>query len=62
MSENHKVSFKTYLTILLVLLFLTVVTVSVAQVDFGALNALIAHVDSLFKRSFGFTLFYASEI
>lgn len=42
MSENHTVPFRTYLNVLLALLVLTVVTVAVAQVDFGALNAFIA--------------------
>ena len=42
MSENHIVPFKTYLSVLVALLFLTVITVAVAQVDFGAWNALIA--------------------
>ena len=42
MSENHHVSFKTYLNVLLILLFLTVLTVGVAQIDFGWLNAFIA--------------------
>ena len=42
MSENHTVSFKTYLSVLIALLFLTVVTVAVAQVNFGAWNAFIA--------------------
>ena len=42
MSENHKVSFQVYLNILLLLLFLTVLTVGVAQIDFGWFNALLA--------------------
>ena len=42
MSQDHNVSSKTYLTILISLLFLTVVTVAVAQVDFGILNAFFA--------------------
>lgn len=42
MSENHTISFKTYLNILIVLLVLTVVTVGVAQLDFGAWNTFIA--------------------
>jgi len=42
MSENHTVPFKTYLSVLIALLILTVVTVAVAQVDFGAWNAFIA--------------------
>ena len=42
MSENHIVPFKIYLNVLIALLVLTVVTVAVAQVDFGAWNAFIA--------------------
>ena len=42
MSENHTVGFKTCLTVLTALLFLTVVTVAVAQWDFGAWNTFIA--------------------
>ena len=42
MSANHTVSFKTYLNILLTLLALTVVTVAVAQFNFGVWNTFIA--------------------
>ena len=42
MSEHHTVPFKTYLSVLILLLFLTVVTVAVAQIDFGAWNTFIA--------------------
>ena len=42
MSEDHSISFKTYLTILVFLLILTVITVAVAQIDFGVLNAFFA--------------------
>ena len=42
MKENHTVSYKIYLNILAVLLFLTIVTVAVAQVDFGPWNVFIA--------------------
>ena len=42
MSQNHSVSFKTYLNVLLALLVLTVITVGVAQVDFGRLNTVFA--------------------
>ncbi len=41
MSEQH-IDKKTYLNILYILLFLTFLTVFVAQFDFGILNALIA--------------------
>lgn len=39
---HHIIPFKTYLTVLLILLGFTVITVAVAQFDFGAFNALIA--------------------
>ena len=42
MSQDHSISFKTYLNVLIILLILTVVTVGVAQVDFGSLNAFFA--------------------
>ena len=42
MPQNHSVSFKTYLSVLTALLVLTVITVGVAQVDFGKLNAFFA--------------------
>ena len=42
MSQNHSVSFKTYLTVLIALLVLTVITVGTAQVDFGKLNVFFA--------------------
>lgn len=43
MSDNHHtLSWKTYLNVLIALLFLTAVTVTAAQVDFGAFNGLIA--------------------
>ena len=42
MSENHTVSFKTYLAVLTALLFLTLITVIVAGWDFGAWNTFIA--------------------
>lgn len=42
MSENHTIPFKTYLSVLIALLILTVVTVAAAQVDFGAWNTFIA--------------------
>ena len=41
MSQDHSISFKTYLNVLIILLILTVVTVGVAQVDFGPLNAFL---------------------
>lgn len=46
MNDEHHVyhitPFKTYIKVFAVLLFLTAITVWVATVDFGALNALIA--------------------
>lgn len=42
MSENHTIGFKAYLNILILLLALTVITVAVAQLDFGAWNTFIA--------------------
>ena len=42
MAEHHNVSAKTYFIVLIILLILTVVTVGIAQIDFGAWNALIA--------------------
>lgn len=46
MSENqdvyHITPFRTYIRVFLILVVLTVLTVAVAQVDFGPLNALIA--------------------
>ena len=42
MSEHHTVPFKIYLSVLITLLFLTVITVAVAQIDFGAWNTFIA--------------------
>ena len=42
MSHAHGPGFKAYLNVLIVLLILTAVTVGIAQIDFGALNAFIA--------------------
>ena len=42
MSNNHIIPFKVYIKVLSALLVLTVITVAVAQVDFGVLNAVIA--------------------
>jgi cytochrome c oxidase subunit 4 len=39
---HHIIPFKTNLNVLIALLVMTVVTVAVAQVDFGALNTIIA--------------------
>lgn len=39
---HHVLPLKTYLTVFVALLFLTALTVWVAQIDFGSLNAFIA--------------------
>jgi cytochrome c oxidase subunit 4 len=40
--EHHIIPFNVYIKIITALLFLTVVTVAAARVDFGALNTVIA--------------------
>lgn len=40
--SHHVVPLKTFVNVLVALLFLTVITVAVAQVDFGALNTFVA--------------------
>lgn len=40
--EHHHPTLKTFVNVLLALLFLTIVTVAVAQFDFGAFNTFIA--------------------
>lgn len=42
MGAHHIIPAKTFLNVLIALLILTVITVGVAQFDFGAFNALIA--------------------
>ena len=42
MSNNHIIPFEVYIKVLSALLILTVITVAVAQVNFGAWNAVIA--------------------
>jgi cytochrome c oxidase subunit IV len=39
---HHVIPFKVYINVIVALLFLTVVTVAAARVDFGALNTIIA--------------------
>lgn len=56
MSENHIIGFKTYFSILLSLLILTVITVAVAQIDFGVLNAFFAMLIATAKA--GLVLLY----
>jgi len=41
-AHHHIIPFKVYIQILAILLVLTVVTVAVSRVDFGALNTVIA--------------------
>lgn len=41
-SEHHIIPLKTYFMVLGALLFLTVITVAAAQINFGALNTVIA--------------------
>lgn len=48
---HHIIPFKTYLTILSILLVFTVITVAAAQFDFGAFNALIAMAIASFKAA-----------
>ena len=56
MSNNHSISFKTYLNVLIALLILTVITVRVAQVDFGVFNVFFAMLIATVKA--GFVLMY----
>ena len=42
MGAHHIIPAKTFLNVLIALLILTIITVAVAQFDFGAFNALIA--------------------
>ena len=56
MSKDHIVPFKTYFLVLISLLVLTVITVGVAQIDFGALNAFFAMLIATIKA--GLVLLY----
>ena len=56
MSENHIIGFKTYSSVLISLLALTALTVGVAQIDFGALNAFLAMLIATVKA--GLVLLY----
>jgi cytochrome c oxidase subunit 4 len=40
--EHHFIPLKTYWTVFAALIFLTIITVAAAQIDFGAMNALVA--------------------
>lgn len=51
MSEQHPLGFKTYLNILISLLILTVITVAVAQIDFGGFNAFLAMLIATIKAA-----------
>lgn len=52
MSNHPVMRFKTYLNVLFLLLFLTVVTVAVAQINFGMFNVVIAMVIATIKAAF----------
>ena len=56
MSKDHIIPFKTYFLVLISLLVLTVITVGVAQIDFGALNAFFAMLIATIKA--GLVLLY----
>lgn len=56
MSKDHVVGFKIYLNVLISLLVLTVITVAVAQIDFGFLNAFFAMLIATVKA--GLVLLY----
>lgn len=49
--EHHIIPFKTYATILGILLLMTVITLITARMDFGALNAYIAMGIATFKAT-----------
>ena len=51
MSETHIISFKTYLYVLISLLILTVITVGVAQINFGMFNAFFAMLIATIKAA-----------
>ena len=51
MSDNHIIGFKIYLSVLISLLILTMITVGVAQIDFGALNAFFAMLIATVKAT-----------
>ena len=56
MSKDHIIGFKTYFSVLISLLILTALTVGAAQVDFGALNAVLAMLIATIKA--GLVLLY----
>ncbi|MBT6121321.1 hypothetical protein HOH45_07650 [bacterium] len=51
MSEHHVVPIKTYVKTLLTLIFLTFVTVKIAEFDFGDLNVAVALFVAMIKAS-----------
>lgn len=50
--EHHIVPFRVFLSVLILLLVLTVITVAAARVDFGAANAYIAMLIASIKAGF----------
>ena len=56
MSKDHIVPFKIYLSVLISLLVLTVITVGMAQINFGAFNAFFAMLIATIKA--GLVLLY----
>ena len=56
MSKNHIVPFKIYFNVLMSLLILTVLTVVVAQIDFGIFNVFLAFLIATVKA--GLVLLY----
>ena len=54
---HHVTSSKTFLNVLLALLFLTVITVAASRVDFGAANLLIAMLIASVKASLVIAIF-----
>jgi cytochrome c oxidase subunit 4 len=54
---HHVTSTKTFVSVLLVLLFLTIITVAASRVDFGAANLLIAMLIASVKASLVIAIF-----
>lgn len=54
---GHIVSVKTFTAVLVALLILTIITVAVAQVDFGAFNLVVAMVIASIKATLVITVF-----
>src|SRR4051812_17838023 len=55
--EHHIVPFGTYVKVICLLMFLTVVTVAAAQVNFGAWNTVIAMLIASIKAGFVLSIF-----